>query len=100
LQESQAPFPVKEFHYNYLLPAKECDLLYSVLPLCQNDNDITRTASFINTPNDTEICALPQGRCHESLFIKKLKIEDSENWMKIEEFLSSGFLKKLLKNRA
>jgi len=24
-----------------------------------------------NTPNDTEICALPQGLCHESVFIKK-----------------------------
>ena len=52
-------------------------MVSSILPLCQNNNDITRTA----------------------LFIKKLQIENSNNWMKIEELVSSGCLKKLLKNR-
>jgi len=45
------------------------------MSLCQNDDDITRTA----------------------LFIKKLQIENSKNWMKIEELVSCGYLKKLLK---
>jgi len=60
------------------------------LLLCQNNNNITRTASFINTQNDTEICILPPGGYYESLFIKKYKIENSKNWMKIEEFVSLG----------
>jgi hypothetical protein len=76
---------------HFLPTSKACESLRSILPLCQNDTDITRTASFINTPNDTEICALPQGLCYESLFIKKV--------CKYEELVSSGCLKKLLKNR-
>jgi hypothetical protein len=31
--------------------------------------------------------------------LKKIQIEDSKNLMKIEELVSSGCLKKLLKNR-
>ncbi len=88
LQENQAPFSVKEFYCNYSLPVKEYDLLYSILPLCQNKNSITRKASFIKKLIDRRFQKLD-----ENWRISKFRLFEKA----VEKSCSTGELARIIR---